>query len=249
MYFCYFDECGNAKMNPRSLDVYPWFALGAVAFHDTQWRGLDASLTALKKTTFPGMNPADVEIKSTYVRAWGTAREQWPWTQEMVTRKRLERFVDHFYALYEAFDITMFFAVLNKVAHAKRYPSPRHPYEYAFTVILERLDYFLDERGDIGLCFLDEFKGMERKVISRYIWYRQGGTWVKGSINNIVEPPSFLSSKSSQMISLADVAVYNAYRRFRENDPAYPFFQRIESRIYRRSDTGQMWGAGLKVLP
>ena len=167
----------------------------------------------------------------------------------MVTRQRLKQFVEGFYALYEAFDITLFFAVVDKITHSARYLNPRHPYEYAFTVILERLDYFLEERKDIGLCFLDEFKGMERKVISRYIWYRQRGTWVKSSIENIVEAPAFASSKSSQMIALADIVVYNAYRRFRENDPSYPFFQRIENRIYRRPDSNQIWGAGLKLLP
>lgn len=167
----------------------------------------------------------------------------------MVTRQRLKQFVEGFYALYEAFDITLFFAVVDKITHSARYLNPRHPYEYAFTVILERLDYFLEERKHIGLCFLDEFKGMERKVISRYIWYRQGGTWVTSSIDNIVEAPAFISSKSSQMIALADIVVYNTYRRFRENDPSYPFFQRIENRIYRRPDSNQMWGAGLKLLP
>ncbi len=249
MYFFYFDESGNAKMNLRSLTVYPWFTLGAIGFHDSQWKRLDQSITALKAQTFPGVNPEDVEIKSTYIRSWGTTKEKWPWTEEMVTRQRLMQFVDGFYALYEAFDMTLFFAVVDKVAHSKRYRSPRHPYEYAFTVILERLDYFLDEREDIGLCFLDEFKDMERKVISRYIWYRKGGTWVKGSIDNIVEPPTFLNSRSSQMISLADVVAYNTYRRFRENDPTYSFFVRTRDRIYSRPNSNQIWGAGLKVLP
>lgn len=61
MYFFYFDECGNAKMNVRSLNVYPWFALGAVGFHDSQWKKLDQSITMLKRQTLPGVNPADLD--------------------------------------------------------------------------------------------------------------------------------------------------------------------------------------------
>ncbi len=30
------------------------------------------------------------------------------------------------------------------------------------------------------------------------------------------------------MISLADILAYNVYRRFRENDPAYPYFTRLQ---------------------
>ena len=28
---------------------------------------------------------------------------------------------------------------------------------------------------------------------------------------------------NSQMVSLADIFIYNVYRQFRENDPAYPY--------------------------
>jgi len=33
------------------------------------------------------------------------------------------------------------------------------------------------------------------------------------------------------MISLADIAIYNVYRQFRENDPAYPYFVRLQSQL------------------
>ena len=42
---------------------------------------------------------------------------------------------------------------------------------------------------------------------------------------------SFILMKDAQMISLADVFVYNVYRQFRETDPTYSYFARLRPQI------------------
>ena len=222
--------------------------------HSRFWHEINDAITDLKRRYFPRLNPWNVEIRSSPIRAYGTDRAKPPWT--LLSRQQIESFVKEFYSLYDFFNMTLFFCGIDQLAHRQKYsgtgwaaPRPRHPYEYAFTNILERIDYFLDAQSEdsVGLLFLDEFKGVQRIVQSRYIWYRQRGTWVKSEIRNIVEPPSFLNSKYSQMISLADIAVYNPYHAYRYKKPAYPFLERLMPHIYRYK--GQVWGAGLKILP
>jgi hypothetical protein len=47
------------------------------------------------------------------------------------------------------------------------------------------------------------------------------------TVARIIERPAFFVSHDSQMVSLADIPVYNMYRQFRENDPAYLYFVRL----------------------
>lgn len=229
MYLFYFDESGNAHMSARSLAVYPWFALGAVGIPDRRWRTVDSALTRLKECYFPTVPAREIEIRSTVLRSWGTPRAHWPWT--LLNASQIHALVEEFYALYDDHDLSLFFAVLDKVAHSRTSPNPAHPYEVTFETLLRSINRFLVKRDEIGLCFLDEFKGMDRQVISRYTWRRRAGGAYAREIARIVEPPAFVVSRDSQMIALADVAIYNVYRRFRENDPAYPYFVRIQSRI------------------
>jgi hypothetical protein len=50
-------------------------------------------------------------------------------------------------------------------------------------------------------------------------------------VARVIERPAFVISRDSQMISLADVFVYNVYRQFRENDPIYPYFVRLQPQL------------------
>jgi hypothetical protein len=63
---------------------------------------------------------------------------------------------------------------------------------------------------------------LDRQVISWYIWRHR-----TGEAERIIERPTFVVSRDSQMVSLADIFVYNVYRRFREDDSAYPYFVRL----------------------
>ncbi|MEW5717373.1 MAG: DUF3800 domain-containing protein [Chloroflexota bacterium] len=245
MYLFYFDECGNIQTNVKSIAAYPWFALGAVAIHDQQWRALGVDLDALKHRYFTDMLPEEIEIKSALLRAWGTPRVQLPWAR--LNANQMRALVDEFYALYQRYALTLFFAVVDKRSYMQS-ASPNEPlYAHAFDALLAALERFLIERDDIGLCFLDEFKGVDRQVIGRYTWRKRAIQAAR--VERIVEPPSFVSSRFSPMISLADIVVYNVYRRYREDAPQYSYFQRIAPHIYRDPQTGTMDDAGMILLP
>ncbi len=224
MYLFYFDESGNAQMNIKSVAAYPWFTLGAVGIHDSQWQAINSTLTALKAHYFPGVSLNKIEIKSVSLRGCGTRRAQWPWS--LLTAGTARSFVEEFYAIYTNYDLPLFAAGLDKVAHRHSAPNPPHPYEATFAALLQSINRFLTDRNQVGLCFLDEFKGADRQVISWYTWRR----WT-GEVGQIIERPAFMVSRDSQLISLADIFAYNVYRQFRENDPTYPYFARLGPQV------------------
>ena len=231
MYLFYFDESGNAQMNARSIAAYPWFTLGAVGIPDSQWWAINAALTNLKTRYFPQVPAGKIEIKSAALRSWRTHRAQWPWT--LLNAGQAQSFVEEFYAIYTNCDLPLFAAAVDKVAHRQIGPNQPHPYEIAFAAILQSINCFLNDRHELGLCFLDEFKGVDRQVISWYTWQRRAGGETARSVARIIERPTFVVSRDSQMVSLADVFIYNVYRQFRENDPTCPYFVRLRSQLIK----------------
>ncbi len=251
MHFFYFDESGTPTLKRKWLETTtaPWFVLTAAGFPSEQWLDINSRITAIKSKYFPGWNPWDIEIKSVYIRSWGTDRSKPPWSH--LEKENLDALVEDCYAIYTDFDITLWSVAIDQPSHVLKYGNrARHPYEYAFTNILERADLFLQRSpGRVGLCFLDEYKPLQRQVISRYAWYRREGTWVKTAIKNIVEPPQFVSSHASQMICLPDIAGYNVYHAYNYKKSDYKFFQRITPLFDRKPNSERFQGYGLKVLP
>lgn len=246
MYLFYQDESEDSE----------WFFLGAAAIHSSQWKGLAKQLLGLKLKAFAGkLSPHEarqVRIRSNEIRAYGSDRATEPWA--LLSRQEIDDFVTQFYQLYHRFGVTLFFVGIEREEHQRKYRKPRKPrkcYEYAFENILERMDLFLSptQANDVGHIFADEYKEMRRKVRSNFLWYRERGTWEKSSINNVIEPPSFVKSIYCDLISLADLAVYNVFHAYRYDKPEYEYLNRIFPSIYKNPKTGEVWGAGIKILP
>jgi hypothetical protein len=223
VYLFYLDECANMDMSVASQRVAPWFVLTAAGIRDDCWLALDAALTALKKQTFPDLDPRLIEIKTTHLRAYGTPRAISPWAE--LPRSRIVDFGESFYRLYEQFDVRLFHVALEKKHHARLGPDRPPVFECTYNAMLDALNTFLLAHDEIGVCFLDEFKGLERQVVARYTWRRRLSS--THTLFRIIEPPTMVQSQTSQLIAFADVAAYNVYRRFREADPDYAYFRRL----------------------
>ncbi len=230
MYLFYFDESGNPKVNKKSVTAQPWFALGAVGIHSSQWWAINSTLTTLKMRYFPGVPANEIEIKSSALRSWGTPRAKWPWI--LLNDSQAQSFVEELYAIYAAYDLPLFAVGLDKAAQLQIAPNNPPPlYEVALTALLQSINRFLTKHNKVGLCFLDEYTGVDKVVISWYNRQRRAGGDGARAIARIIEPPAFVVSSDSQMISLADVIIYNVYRQFRYNDPIYPYFARIRPQL------------------
>lgn len=257
MYVFYFDECGRPSLEDKALDADPWFVMAAVGVRADQWLPIDAEITRLKQTYFPAIKPLKVEIKSTNLRAYGGKYPRWPFAE--LPREHMASLVNDLYALYDSFRPPLFTVTINKVEHKQKYSSAGHrpepPYQLAFKMLIERIDWFLEEqnegkpleKSEFGFVILDEFVGQYKVTRSNLLWYQESGTIAKPNINFVKEVPFFNVSQYSQMLTLPDLAAYNVYHRFRYDKPIYPFFLRIKPHLYRRF--GRLWGYGLKVFP
>ena len=257
MYIFYFDECGRPSLEDKALETDPWFVMAAVGVRDDQWLLIDAELTRLKKHFFPAIKPLKIELKSTNLRSSGGPHPRWPFAE--LTRDQMGELVEGLYALYDRFRLPLFTATIHKVEHKQQYLSvgqrPDPPYQLAFRMLIEHIDWFLEQQNqgkpladsEFGFVILDEYIGQYKVTRSNLLWYQESGTFAKDSINFVKEVPFFNVSHYSQLLTLPDLVAYNVYHRWRYDKPAYPFYQRIKPYLYRRF--GRLWGYGLQVFP
>ena len=112
------------------------------------------------------------------------------------------------------------------------------PFEYAFTGVVQRFEYFLRHRGNAvdrelnGLLVQDNNQTVAKKLTSMMRqFHRQGTRWT--SIDHILETPFFVDSQLTSMVQMADLCGY-ATRRFFENGET-DLFDRIYNRFDRTS--------------
>jgi hypothetical protein len=257
MYLFYVDECGRPSLEDKALEADPWFVMAAVGVRADQWLAIDAEITCLKQVYFPAIKPLKIEIKSTNLRSYGGKYPRWPFST--LSRESMETLVGQLYAIYDTFRLPLFTVTINKLEHKQKYLMAGHrpdpPYQLAFRMLIECIDWFLEERNegkpleasDFGFVILDEYVGQYKVTRSNLLWYQESGTFAKSSIKFVKEVPFFNVSQYSQLLTLPDLVAYNVYHRFRYDKPNYPFYQRIKPYLYRRF--GKLWGYGLKVFP
>lgn len=257
MYLFYVDECGRPSLEDKALDEDPWFVMAAAGIHSSQWLAIDAEITRLKLKYFPGIKPVKIEFKSTSIRSAGGPHPRWPFS--LLGLEELSKLVEEIYAIYENCSIPLFAVGIQRKEHKEKYLSqgkrPEFPYQLAFKMLVERIDWFLENQNsnkspsEKEFCFiiLDEYVGQYKVTRSNLLWYQESGTFAKGSINYVKEVPFFNVSAYSQLLTLPDFVAYNVYHRFRYEKPDYPFYLKIKPRLYRKD--GRLWGYGLKIFP
>ncbi len=257
MFLFYVDECGRPSLEDRALEADPWFAMAAVGVPADHWMGIDAEISRLKAAYFPDIPAHKIEFKSTNLRSYGGPHPRWPFKE--LAPQQISSLVRDLYTIYDTYSLPLFSVAINKVEHKQRYQSigkrPEHPYQFAFKMLVERIDWFLEEQNEVqpptarefGFVILDEYVGQYRITRSNLLWYQKSGTFAKPAINFVKEVPFFNVSQYSQLLALPDLVAYNIYHRFRYDKPQYPYYQRIKPYPYRRF--GRLWGYGLKVFP
>lgn len=140
-------------------------------------------------------------------------------------------------------EITLFAEAIDKeFVYSGTHRRP--PYEFAFTELIQRFEYFLRDRSEMqespafGLLVQDNNETVARRLTELMRRFHSEGTrWTE--IEHIVETPMFVDSQLTTMVQLADLCGY-AVRRFFEVDEA-ELFDRVSPRIHRRD--GKIVGA------
>ncbi len=124
-------------------------------------------------------------------------------------------------------------------------PSP--PFEYCFTELVQRYEYFLRNRESFlqtrdglprcalrGLIVQDNNQTVAKRLTAMMRrFHREGTRWT--GIDHIIETPLFVDSQLTSMVQMADLCAY-ATRRFFENSEN-DLFDRIYDRFDRAGST------------
>ena len=125
-------------------------------------------------------------------------------------------------------------AIDKREVYGRQHVHP--PFDFAFTELIQRFEYFLRNRGNflqqklLGLIVQDNNQTVAKRLTDMMLRFHQQGTrWT--NIDHIVETPLFVDSQLTSMVQMADLCGY-AIRRYFENDEA-DLFDRIYSRFDR----------------
>ena len=120
-----------------------------------------------------------------------------------------------------------------------------HLFDYAFTEVVQRYEYFLRNKGRslgttlYGLLVQDNNQTVSRRLTDLMRrFHKQGTKWT--DIDHIVETPFFVDSHLTSMVQIADLCGF-AIRRFFENGETDLF-----NRIYDRFDRGNRGVVGVR---
>jgi hypothetical protein len=128
------------------------------------------------------------------------------------------------------------FAEVTDKPHLYSIPHQYTPFEFCFTELVQRFEYFLRHRGKAvnanlyGLLIQDNNPTIAHRLTAMMRrFHSQGTRWAQ--IDHIIETPLFVDSHLTSMVQMADLCGY-AIRRFFENNET-DLFNRVYSRFDR----------------
>jgi hypothetical protein len=159
-------------------------------------------------------------------------------------------FQERITAVMQEAEFTLIAAVINKEQLVRRYAQPNDPYEIALAFCIERLQMFLQERGqtDRQTHLLVECRGKaeDDKLELEFRRICDGANRV-GALPNL--DIRFVDKKhNSPGLQLADLVAYPVGRHVLKPDQPNRAYEVVE-RKFRQSPTGRIPGYGLKLFP
>ena len=153
-----------------------------------------------------------------------------------------------------------FVVVINKQAHQERYAYPDNPYMLPLKFILERLQMYLSDLDDHGICIYDQNKILKddlQDVTTRltrngsklYYYSPTFELFVKETfkLDKIIEF-SFGRSENSIGLQVADFFASMTYAYVKNNKPSScDWWKTLESSLHRKD--GKLDGVGYKEFP
>jgi Protein of unknown function (DUF3800) len=232
----YADESGS--FDPHDPGQ-PWVVFLAVGFDDDHWLTIHRAFTELKLAYFPNRLPSEIEIRSNDLRTalvYPRARNAF----SSLGAQALCRFGNDLYRMIDTLPFAWCGVAIDK-AFAREHLNVHDGhalFALAYRATVERLHGWCAQDDRVGRFFVDQ---RDRNLDGRV--HRESPSSTKASADwtvhaqrtcRIVERPYFQDSRRSHHLQLADLIAYNVLRRFRENDPAYPYFSRILPKLRAR---------------
>ena len=231
---------GNPNLHPGATK---FLIVGGVILSEKNWLTLKDEIIGLKK---------QYKIKLKQELKWAHLRspKRGISLEHLDFEKRKEFAKDLLEIIQKLRRLKILTIIVNKEKlYQKRQTgfSTFNLYTEAYSILLERFEYYLEDKDDLGLVvhdFTSNFDETEkmRRVGRRII--EKGTRWAK--MSNLFETFLFVPSEQSIGVQAADFVVGAVSRWVNAKDDQY--FKIIKSK-FLRNKRGKIEGAGLKFFP
>lgn len=263
----YIDDSGTKEYasSPNDYGDGPsrYFVFGGVIVTIEEAGILSSKIIDLKLKYF---GTDAVEIKSTWLRIPKERKKHYLDVYEL-NDEQLNEFSEHFYNAITTSDLLFIASVIDKIEMQQRYPVPWYPPAIAYELLLQRVEYEVQGKGDYSVIIDDmtgktprgnEYKENLKKQHTRL--KKVGSSLINGlTFKCAPSRLKFVNSAYSHMIQVADIAAYNVYRQFVDHGadwenpklrklPTYQYFNRIGKK-FRKGPDGTIQGFGIIKYP
>lgn len=260
MILFYVDETGNrapVRAGRPEGDQQWLYVLTAVSLYEHRWHGFEKTISRTKRRLLQQINDrrgvlldlAGCEVKSNWVRV-DTERKKHPFLSGLEPVE-LTGLIDQYYRQLSHHRMHILSVLVDK----RSLPSSVEQLELhklSWELLLKRIEMLMRAKYAKHQALIvvdDTSKQVNRGLAMQHAELLDGGTVDSMWLRHICEMPMFVRSELSNGVQLADLCSYNIYRAFRSGDLQYPFFKRIESRIWTRRSPVEHPFYGLLVYP
>ena len=242
MYIFYLDESGTAAYND-SKDGY--FFLGGIAVHDSKWIKLGEQIDLIIKDN-PINDRIILEIKTSDLT----------YKSENLGNDTATNILNKIYELFSDRDIDLFpfAAIIDKNEMISKYTEPDDPYKLSYIFLLERFQFLLQEKNEIGIISCSRRKGeLDSAIVQLHdSIMKQDMPFTTIKPTRILESVMHYDSCLSKCGQLADAVVHAVKRKYTVTTASHIVNERyhlITSNMIRGNNNNSLSGYGIKAFP
>jgi hypothetical protein len=255
MKLIFLDESGYSKNWENDIAEQPFHVLSAIAVDCDQYNSLSKDL----RDKIESIEDLELEYplgRGFEIKANEVSKGKGWWKKHNRQRNEVR---DSMLSFPENEDDTGFIVVIDKEKHQNKYAFPDPPHEVAFQFMFERIQWYLLDQDDVGICIYDQTKFLDDDMHEASADLMRDGSSVsyqseffgyvskKFQIDRVIEF-SLGRSENSIGIQVADYYAHFAYQYYKKEKPAgCGWWDRIRSNLYQKN--GEVKGYGLKVFP
>lgn len=234
----YIDESGDTI--PLSQKGKKFLVLTGAVINEEQILEIETKFRSIKDKYF--QNP-DIEIKSNFLRyANPDLKQDSP--IKLNDRAKYDELEKDMTALLKEIPVTLFSVIIDKSAYWQEFPA-QNPYDYAYGLLLESFQKYLEKVKGLGICIIDPREGqVEKSFIGQELERIHNKIrWSNHELSNIVERLLFATSDKTVGIQIADLYCYPIYHMFEYNKTKGEYWR------FDELSSIKLFSEGLKFYP
>jgi hypothetical protein len=250
MKIIFMDEAGYTFNWEADLDKQPYYVLSAVCLPSDKLLNIYQEIR--RKISNLNLEGANKPLGQGFeIKARDVANGYGYWRTHNEERNVVR---DIILTVPKEYGGTAFVAVINKLAHKERYIYAENPYKLSLQFIFERLQKYLSDINDYGICIYDQNKRAEDVLKNTAAAIFREGSELYNSfvektftIDRIIEF-SLSHSEHSIGLQIADFFATMTYIYVKNGKPSpCSWWDELESSLYRKE--GVLQGVGYKEFP